>query len=195
MHGRGRLGRAWADTAAGGIAMTVVLDRGSPERLSIATAVAAARAAESLLHRSVGIKWPNDIVVNDRKLAGILIEQFKDCAYVGIGMNIAQRTWPDDLKDIAISMAECGVNVSRADAMAAILRALNVVLPWTNEEIVTAFTDRDALTGTTATLQTDGKTVTGIVKAIDPMRGLMVECGESGQQHYLPAATTTIIKT
>ncbi len=82
--GRGRLGRAWADTGHEGIAVTFVIDAAPPERLAPACAVGAARAAEGLLalrgitgeaRGAVGIKWPNDVVAGGRKLAGVLVER------------------------------------------------------------------------------------------------------------------------
>ncbi len=80
--GRGRLGRVWADTGDEGIAASFVCAVAAPERMAVACAVATARAAESVLGRLVGIKWPNDIVAEGRKLAGILIEQSGDRAVI-----------------------------------------------------------------------------------------------------------------
>ncbi|MHC4102053.1 MAG: biotin--[acetyl-CoA-carboxylase] ligase, partial [Planctomycetota bacterium] len=86
--GRGRLGRAWADTGEDGIAVTLVTDAGPPSWLAVASAVGAACAAEALLRRAVGIKWPNDVVVDGRKLAGVLTEQAGGQALIGIGLNV-----------------------------------------------------------------------------------------------------------
>src|SRR5262245_26919004 len=57
--GRGRFGRAWADTADQGVAMTLVVRRDQPERLAIASAIGVAIAAETTFKHRVGIKWPN----------------------------------------------------------------------------------------------------------------------------------------
>ena len=75
--GRGRLGRQWADTAENGIAMTIVLDRGAyqPAALAVSAAVGTAMAIESVLNRPAGIKWPNDVMIQGRKNAGILIDR------------------------------------------------------------------------------------------------------------------------
>ena len=67
--GRGRLGRAWEDTHAAGVAVTFALPDDAPESLAMRSAVATARAVRSFLPGDAcGIKWPNDIVVDSRKI-------------------------------------------------------------------------------------------------------------------------------
>jgi BirA family biotin operon repressor/biotin-[acetyl-CoA-carboxylase] ligase len=96
--GRGRFGRAWADTATAGIAATFIVDVQPAERLALAGAIAAADAAESALGARVGIKWPNDVVVGGRKLAGVLIETRGPRAFIGIGMNVAHERFEGELE-------------------------------------------------------------------------------------------------
>lgn len=195
--GRGRLGRPWADTGLEGIAVTFVVDGPAPgpgpgrERLAVASAVGAALAAESVLGRPVAIKWPNDIVVEGRKLAGILIEQADRLAYIGIGMNVAQTTWPAALADRAVSLAQLGAEVDRIEVLEALLPAVDAALRLTDNELLREFAARDALLGTTATFRSDGRTVRGIVSRIDPLRGLVVNTGS--QEVSLAAATTTLL--
>lgn len=190
--GRGRLGRAWADTAHQGIALTAVIARQpSPERLAIASAVGVARAVESLLGRPVGIKWPNDIIVDRRKLAGILVEQVEDLALVGIGLNVAQTAWPDELQSRAVSLAQLGANVDRLGAIAALLPALDAAMRSNSEELTSEFASRDVLRGTHATFRSNGQTISGTVVRVDPLRGLaaLTDRGEI----WLPAATTSVL--
>lgn len=125
--GRGRLGRKWADTAEDGIAMTLLLPREEerPQRLVMAAAVGTARAAEFFLKQPVHIKWPNDILVNGRKLAGILIEQVDSLALMGIGLNVSQKQWEAELADRAVSLAQLGCEVDRLDVLSALLPALD----------------------------------------------------------------------
>jgi BirA family transcriptional regulator, biotin operon repressor / biotin---[acetyl-CoA-carboxylase] ligase len=190
--GRGRLGRLWADTGEDGIAVTMVLRRTEEgEHLAIAAAVGTALAAESLLGSPIGIKWPNDIVATDgRKLAGILIEQTGNLALIGVGMNIAQRSWPDDLADRAVSIAELGAEVDRIEALAVMLRELHGSLAMDNARLIEEYITRDVLRGRTASFHTPDGVITGHVLHVDALRGLAVAT-ESGEV-WLPAATTSV---
>ncbi len=189
--GRGRLGRRWADTREDGVALSIVLPCGSPERLALAFAVGVAGAAERLLDRPVGIKWPNDIVVERRKLAGILIEQSGALAIAGVGLNVSQTTWPEELAEVAVSLAQLGVRVDRLDAVVAVLESLSTALRQSDDVLVKAFTGRDALSGAEATLRNGRETIHGTVLRIDPLVGLWVRT-DSGEVRLL-AATTTIL--
>ena len=189
--GRGRLGRAWADTGDEGIAASFVCAADAPQRLAVSCAVAVARTAESLLDRLVGIKWPNDIVVEGRKLAGILIEQSGDRVVIGIGMNVLQTSWPPDLADRAVSLAQLGASCDRLTVAAALLRAMSETLPWDDDRLSEEFTRRDILVGTHAAFRCDRRTITGTVVKIDPMLGLLVQTDR--EEIYLPAATTAVV--
>jgi BirA family transcriptional regulator, biotin operon repressor / biotin---[acetyl-CoA-carboxylase] ligase len=91
--GRGRLGRAWEEAPGTAVLCSVLLrppaERRSAE-LSLVTAVAAAEAVEAATGLSAQIKWPNDVMLNRRKVAGILAEQRGDTVVVGIGVNVNQ---------------------------------------------------------------------------------------------------------
>jgi len=191
--GKGRLGRVWVDTGDEGIAVSFVVAKPArPEALAIAAAVGAAVAAESLLDRSVGIKWPNDIVVDGRKLAGILIEQWGGRAVIGIGMNVTQTEWPGPLDGRAVSLAQLGATCTRLDALAALVRAVSVALPVPDDQLCEQFARRDVLPASHAVFRTGGRTITGTVVRIDPMHGLLVR---TDREHvYLPAATTTVVE-
>lgn len=116
--GRGRLGRSFQSPAGSGIYMSVVLrPRCLPEalmHLTCAVAVAICEAVETTLGFRPGIKWINDLVVDRKKLAGILTELsidpktgLVDHAVVGIGINCAQRTedFPKEIRSMACSTA------------------------------------------------------------------------------------------
>ena len=136
--GRGRLGRTWADTREDGVALSIVIPAGPPQRLALALAIAVADAAQQLLQRPVGIKWPNDIVVDRRKLAGILVEQSGPLAVAGIGMNVAQKTWPQELADRAVSLAQLGRTVDRLDVIVTVLESLCRALGQPDDVLVEA---------------------------------------------------------
>lgn len=85
--GRGRRGRSWS--AEGGIAFTVYLESETALSLPAVAAVAAGEVLEKETGLTVGIKWPNDLIVNQRKIGGILAETVGDGYLIGIGINLA----------------------------------------------------------------------------------------------------------
>lgn len=85
-QGRGRLGRSF-ESPKGGIYMSMLLDNDSTMLLTAKAAVATRRAIEQNTERKVGIKWVNDIILNGKKVAGILAQAVNDKVIVGIGIN------------------------------------------------------------------------------------------------------------
>ncbi|HTL59218.1 MAG TPA: biotin--[acetyl-CoA-carboxylase] ligase [Candidatus Limnocylindrales bacterium] len=135
--GRGRLGRKWMSPSKKGLWFSILLRPGlrplAATQLTIAAATALRRAiaAQSGLHPE--IKWPNDILVNGRKVAGILTElnaELDRVKYVivgvGVDVNLNAGDFPSDLRRLATSLkAEAGKPISRADLAIAILRELD----------------------------------------------------------------------
>ncbi len=194
--GRGRMGRLWADTGESGIAVTMVIARQQLQqdvtgRLAIAIAIAAARTAEQFLDRPVGIKWPNDVLVDGRKLAGVLIEQVESVALAGVGMNIAQTAFEGELADRAVSLAQLGAEVPRKEVLCTLLRAANTAIPLTDEQLCEAFAARDVLRGTETAFLVQGQRVAGTVLCVDPLRGMLVRTHDEIEQ-WLPAAVTSV---
>lgn len=192
-QGRGRLGSAWADTTDQGIAVTCILPNESGERYAFVSAVATAIAAETVLGTAadVAIKWPNDIYAGGRKLAGILIEQHDGLAHIGIGMNVLQTNWPDDLADRAISLIQLHADITRLDALRALLRAMNDVVVWPAPQLAEQFHTRHLLRNRVAEFQVGSETHTGRVIGLCIKRGLHIET-DFGKQ-WLPAATTRVV--
>ena len=91
--GRGRLGRVWDAPPESSLLCSVLLEppkERKPAELSLVAAVAVAETVEHALGLAVQIKWPNDVMVNRRKVAGILAEASGDTAILGIGLNVNQ---------------------------------------------------------------------------------------------------------
>ncbi len=104
--GRGRMGRSWFSPKTGNVYMTITLDNADP-RLSILTGAVVRECLSDILKDMVPveIKWPNDILVNGKKICGILCETRKITA-IGIGINVNQTTWPPDLEGNVTSLSE-----------------------------------------------------------------------------------------
>ena len=193
LRGRGRLGRAWEDTGEDGVAMTMVVQRDRPERLAIASAVGACLGIERLCgeQAKVRIKWPNDVLANERKIAGILVEQVDDRALIGVGVNVRQTVWPEALADRAVSLTQLGVDVDRLHAILFVLTGMQIALGAADQEIERLFKERDGLSGKAATFLSGGREIRGLVDRIDPMRGLALETNKG--MVWLPAATTSVV--
>ncbi len=129
--GRGRLGRPWV-SPPGGIWMSVVLRPiAAPHelpRLALAVGVAASRAVERACGLSVGLRWPNDLVVERQKVGGILVESGPEVRWVvaGVGMNV--NISPAELPEGATSLlAAKGAPVDRPALLQALLSDLELV--------------------------------------------------------------------
>lgn len=126
--GRGRHGRMWQSPAGSGIWMSFLLRPDiTPEQaagITLVSAMGVAAAVREELNLPVQIKWPNDIVINGRKLTGILVELSTDIesinyVAVGIGINVNNESFPEEIKDKATSLAaECGHRVKRSGIVA-----------------------------------------------------------------------------
>ena len=131
LNGKGRRGRSWADTDKDGIAMSLLLrPKLTPDKASMITLVAALAVADvlaKLTDLEVKIKWPNDIVINKKKVCGILTEMAAsggtiDNVIVGVGINVNQKMFDEEISHIATSLyMEKGERYSRADIIIAFL--------------------------------------------------------------------------
>lgn len=109
--GRGRMGRSFHSPKGTGLYMSVVLKPKNginPLLITTDAAVSAAFAFEKLLGKEVGIKWVNDIYLNEKKVCGILAEMVEDSVVLGIGINILEpkNGFPDDIKNRAGALFE-----------------------------------------------------------------------------------------
>ena len=147
--GRGRHGRVWSAPAGKALLFSAILAplRAEQALLPLAVPVAVSEAIESLAPVECRIKWPNDVWIEERKAAGILIEaRPPDWAVIGVGVNvaIAADEFPDDLRWPATSVGH-GVTVD--EVRVALCERLE---RWTAAEpadAVAAFRERDALAG------------------------------------------------
>lgn len=132
--GKGRLARGWFSPFAHGIWFSVVLKPpfmpSEASKCTLLAAVAVVRAVNSYEGVNAGIKWPNDILVDGRKMVGILTEmnaEFGHINYIvigtGININIPKEMLPEDIRTTAISLDEVSTRkVNRAELLAKILK-------------------------------------------------------------------------
>ena len=142
--GRGRQGRAWSAPPRSALLMSLVTRRLAPT-LPLAAAVAICDA----LPTRCEIKWPNDIWLERRKLAGILVEGRPQdgWAVLGIGLNVTTESFPPELAEIATSLRIAGVELDAETVLAAVLGSLDEWLEAPAEDVLAAWSERDALRG------------------------------------------------
>jgi BirA family biotin operon repressor/biotin-[acetyl-CoA-carboxylase] ligase len=173
--GRGRQGRSWVTPPGTAIAASVIVrefDDLLPLRAGLAVADLAGGAAR--------VKWPNDVLLDGRKVAGILVEaRAPDWAVVGIGVNVVSV--PPEVADIATSLGRSDVE----EALADLLAALDARVAQPSSEILAALRERDALLGRRVSW-TGGE---GVGAGIDASGALLVDTGagtvalSSGEVH------------
>jgi BirA family biotin operon repressor/biotin-[acetyl-CoA-carboxylase] ligase len=105
--GIGRHGHAWHSESDGGLYLSIVLrlQTAASPALTMALGLAVQRSVDDLAGVTTDLRWPNDVMLNERKLAGILVQTAEGGALVaGIGINVNQQNFPEDLKSIATSL-------------------------------------------------------------------------------------------
>jgi BirA family biotin operon repressor/biotin-[acetyl-CoA-carboxylase] ligase len=160
--GRGRQGRSWLAEAGAAVLMSVVL-RPPPEALPLAAAVAVAEAVPA----ETAIKWPNDVLVGGRKLAGILVEGRPQEGWVVLGIGLNVSGIPEEVGDIAASLE----GAERDEVLAALLERLEARLSSPLEEVLDEWRRRDALLG--QEIAWDGGS--GVAAGIDSDGALLVD--------------------
>jgi BirA family biotin operon repressor/biotin-[acetyl-CoA-carboxylase] ligase len=191
-RGRGRGGRSWHTAPGKALALSVLLHEGCDRRrlglLPLAAGLAVAQALESLGARAT-LKWPNDVLLAGRKVAGVLCESRRaqvppgsrplpgggpfDAAVVGVGVNVAQSPadFPPDLADSASSLAVAGIAADREGVAAAILNALEPLWDALREgargRLLKAWSARAAFWGHPVAVRTPGGEVRGVARGLD----------------------------
>lgn len=159
-NGRGRLGRIWHSNLHEGIWMSIILKPDLvPFKAPFITLIAGASIAKALNNLGVDtkIKWPNDIIVNGKKICGILTElsaEIERVNYVvlGIGINVKTREFSSEIENIATSLYKEGYNVSRVEIVKNILSEFeklyfNYVLENTKHETLEVCRKYSAIIG------------------------------------------------
>jgi BirA family biotin operon repressor/biotin-[acetyl-CoA-carboxylase] ligase len=191
--GRGRRGRSWLSPPGGGLYVSVVwtpararTDRDRAATLvTLAAGVALAEAIERATALRVDLKWPNDLYVARRKLAGILAEgAANDAVVLGYGINIGPMTFSQELADRATSLeTELGHPVDRAHVFAETLVALarrhEDLLDGRFDAILDAWRERaPAGRGAHVSWTTPAGVCAGVTAGIDDRGALLVRAGD-----------------
>jgi BirA family transcriptional regulator, biotin operon repressor / biotin---[acetyl-CoA-carboxylase] ligase len=194
--GRGRRGRQWTAPAGKAVLCSAVLSPLDARHalLPLAAPLAVCQAAESLAPVQCRVKWPNDVWVGERKLAGILIEaQPPKWAVIGIGLNVSIEPdeFPADLRQPATSV---GHGVGTEEALAAVCGRLDEWVDADRDRILAEFRERDALRGREIGWMGAGGEAqdgAGVADGIDD-RGNLVVVSTDGERLSLGSGEVTL---
>ncbi|MEK0314088.1 biotin--[acetyl-CoA-carboxylase] ligase [Cohnella sp. 56] len=197
-NGRGRMGRAWVSPPGRGVSMSLLLRPQVPlqqaPQLTLLAAVALCRGLSRETGLAIGIKWPNDLLVDGRKISGILLESAAEderLRYVAVGLGIAVNLdpadYPDDLLSRAVSLKiAAGRPFDRAALIAAVLlefEQLYAVYKERGFEPIRILWETYSVTlNRTVSLNAGNGFFEGIPRGLDAGGGLRVELPEGGER-------------
>ena len=188
--GRGRMDRAWSSPEGQGLWLSVLLRPNMPAEnaplITFCCALAMTRAVHDTTGLDAKIKWPNDLVLNGRKLCGILLEMGFDAQgyYVvaGTGLNVRRNAYPSELADRAISIEECASVPNRGMILTAYLAALEETMSAVEQEgfagIAESFRQECITLGSQVHVLGTDVSFTGVAEDVDPAGALLVRTKE-----------------
>ncbi|WP_433252118.1 biotin--[acetyl-CoA-carboxylase] ligase [Streptosporangium sp. CA-135522] len=194
--GRGRLGRVWSAPPRSGLTFSVLLRPDPPPVkqgwLPLLVGLAVASAVRKVAEVDVRLKWPNDLLIGERKLAGVLAERVDSAVIVGVGLNVSVRA--DELPvetatSLAIEEASC---VDRDPLVRAVLREIEThYREWSQADgdadacgLRAAYLAMSATVGREVRVELPGERVlTGLATGIDESGHLLVR--SKGEEHSL----------
>jgi BirA family transcriptional regulator, biotin operon repressor / biotin---[acetyl-CoA-carboxylase] ligase len=206
--GRGRLGRNWYSEKSSGIYTSIVLrpllSPAAAPILTLLAGVAAHSAVCSATGLSVDIRWPNDLLVNGKKVCGILTEMKAEVdrlhmVVLGIGINVNHGSMPEELHEIATSLAlEGGRHYSRLHILAELLRDVeryyHMLLKEGNAAIVREWSAASSYAnGKRVRVKAGEREYSGATAGLDTNGALKI-CRDDGRQELLVAGEITELR-
>lgn len=198
--GRGRFGRKWTSASHEGLWLSLLLRPELPlanwPRLTTWAGVCVATACGP----QARVKWPNDVLIDGRKTAGILIESATDSAgnafaVVGIGVNLNQTEFPPELSGLATSLRlALGRTIDRAEFAAALLTELNLRLGNLGPSFHTILADaemRSAILGHWVELHSGAEVFSGIAEGLDSDGNLLIRKADGMLQRMTAGEIST----
>ena len=191
--GRGRRGRTWRAAPESSLLFSVLtrpaIAVASAHLVTNALALGALEACDSLTGVRPGLKWPNDLVVADRKLAGVLAESVVvgerlEAVVVGMGLNVRTGAAPPEVVDAAVALEDvCGSVVDRRELLVAVLTGFahwmrRIDAAAGQAELGDAARRESATLGRRVSVELgDGRVLEGLAEDVDDRGGLLLEGG------------------
>jgi BirA family biotin operon repressor/biotin-[acetyl-CoA-carboxylase] ligase len=173
--GQGRHGHSWHSEAGSGIYFSIML-KPSP-MLTLALGLATAEAIASATSVACDLRWPNDVMVGNRKVAGVLVKLVEGAAIAGIGINVNHTAFPAELTELATSLRlHAGREFARMDILLALIPAIERWAETDSETILRRFEKASSYVSGRRVMvdQSDGSTIEGTTTGLDPSGFLVV---------------------
>jgi BirA family transcriptional regulator, biotin operon repressor / biotin---[acetyl-CoA-carboxylase] ligase len=182
--GQGRFGRAWHSEPGAGLYMSQVLRlKICPDSLPLVTLALGLATAEAMTHvASVApdLRWPNDVLLNGKKCAGILVQLVDGVLITGIGINVNHATFPDELAGIAISLRQATGREHDVDNLLDALVSciddhVDRLMQNGRDPVLRAFSQASSyVRGRRVLIEQNGTELTGVTDGLDPQGFLML---------------------
>jgi BirA family biotin operon repressor/biotin-[acetyl-CoA-carboxylase] ligase len=203
--GKGRLGRSWEANRGENLTFSILLrPKVSPEAINLlplSVGVAIAEAIERLTRLKVECKWPNDLLLNGKKVAGILMESSMkentvDFVVVGVGLNVNQTQFSPNLQARATSLKlESKQEIDRARLFKEILASLEANyyagLKTEFKSVMSSWLRRTPMLNKPIVISQQGTIISGFVRGLSPDGGLVLQT--NGTEKTLYAGDVTIL--
>ena len=172
--GRGRHGHSWHSEPRSGIYFSTVLE--PAPLLTLALGLATAEAIARSTGIACDLRWPNDVMLGGKKIAGILVELVNGSAIAGIGINVNHATLPPDLAREATSLRlHAGRELDRTEIVLALIPAIDTFAALDHDSILRLFTHSSSYAaGRRVTVDQPGGRIEGTTAGLDPSGYLVV---------------------
>ena len=200
-QGKGRMGRFWVSPSGVNLYLSIILrpkiELRHATQMTFLTAVAVAEAIEDAGDFSPNLKWPNDVLLHDRKIAGLLNELNAETEQIhfmvlgiGVNLNMKQEQFPSDLRTPATSLlVEGGKKVSRLEFTRLLLKKIDSLYSLYQEEgfapILARWEQRCQMLGRKVEVDYQHSRVTGTVKGLDEAGALLLSRSDGGEERVL----------
>lgn len=204
--GRGRLGRVWHCPNGAGLMFTVLLRETvgatTPAAWMMLAGIAVVRGIMDSTDVVPSLRWPNDVYVQERKLAGILVESRRgddgiETIAIGIGLNCLQQAghFPPEVRDRAVSLDMLSdAPIDRHSVACRVLASLDTALlemiHRDESRLIDLWQTHSADIGARVELQSNGHTFRGRIIDVHPRDGLLLQLDDGGRRQFDPAVTT-----
>lgn len=206
--GRGRLGRKWFSPPGSAVLASVLLHRQAcelpHEALTLAAGLAVAEGIEESTGVTPGLAWPNDVVIDEAKLAGVLVEiraaEGAQQIVIGFGINIFSAPPSEEVSREATCLSEAvggGASLERIEILRAVLGRMDwwvsALQSGRTDELHERWCSRCGMLNRRICVQSGGLRFTGRLVDVSPSEGLVL-LDDDGRRLHLPAATSSIIE-
>lgn len=185
--GIGRHGRNWYSAPGEGLYVSIVLAAGATPVIMLALGLAAREAIVQTTGLTADLRWPNDVLINSRKCAGILAQLEGGAIIAGIGINISQPGFPDGFETQPTSLRLEGASVSRENLLVALVEAVDRSTALGTAEILERFSSASSYaSGRRVRAESEGRTIEGFTCGLNTSGFLLVR-EDYGKEHTILA--------